>query len=107
MLELKDASLRYLTNDHGQRTAVVIDLETWHQIIESLDDLEDAEELRLARDEDDEVAPWPQVAEEYQAEREESAAGFLEREQELLSLVLMRQLQLRRFLVFDLFFRWL
>ena len=68
MLELKGASLRYLTNDQGQRTAVVIDLETWNQIIEALEDIEDADELRLARDEDDEVAPWHQVAEEYQAE---------------------------------------
>jgi len=82
MLELKGASLRYLTNDQGQRTAVVIDLETWNQIIEALEDIEDAEELRLVRDEDDEVAPWHQVAEEYQAEHEESAAGILEREQD-------------------------
>ena len=68
MLEFKEASLRYLTNEQGQRTAVVIDLETWNQIIEALEDIKDAEELRLARDEDDEVAPWPQVVEEYQAE---------------------------------------
>jgi PHD/YefM family antitoxin component YafN of YafNO toxin-antitoxin module len=58
--------LRYITNSQGQRTAVVIDLETWKQIVEALEDMEDAEELRSAREEDDEAIPWPQVKKEYQ-----------------------------------------
>ena len=67
-IDLKEASLQYVTNSQGQRTAVVIDLETWKHIVEVLEDAEDLDEMRLAREEQDDLIPWQQVVEEYQAE---------------------------------------
>lgn len=65
---IRDASLHYLTDSQGQRTAVVVDIETWQDVIEALEDIEDAEEMRSARDEKDELVPWRQVVEAYRAE---------------------------------------
>ena len=65
---IKDASLRYLTDSQGQRTAVVVDIQTWNEVIEALEDVEDAEEMRLARDEKDELIRWQQVIAEYRTE---------------------------------------
>ena len=65
---IKDASLHYLTDNQGQRTAVVVDIQTWNEVIEALEDIEDAEEMRLARDEKDELIPWQQVIAEYRTE---------------------------------------
>ena len=67
-IELKEASLQYVTNSQGQRTAVVIDLETWKHIVEALEDAEDVDEMRLAREEKDDLIPWQQVVGEYHAE---------------------------------------
>jgi hypothetical protein len=70
MLEkvIKDASLQYLTDSQGRRTAVVMDIRTWNKLLEALEDEEDAEEMRSARDEEDEQIPWQQVVAEYRAE---------------------------------------
>ncbi len=67
-IELKEASLQYVTDSQGQRTAVVIDLETWKPIVEALEEAEDVDEMRLAREEKDELIPWQLVVEEYHAE---------------------------------------
>jgi len=74
MLEkvIKDASLQYLTDSQGRRTAVVMDIRTWNELIEALEDEEDAEEMRSARDEKDEQIPWQQVVAECQRKRQTS-----------------------------------
>ena len=65
---IKDASLRYLTDSQGQCTAVVVDIQTWNKVVEALEDIEDAQEMRLARDEKDELIRWQQVVAEYRTE---------------------------------------
>jgi hypothetical protein len=40
---------------------VLVDLDVWEQILTLLEDLEDAEEIRRARAEDEETIPWGQV----------------------------------------------
>ena len=66
--QLKEASLHYLTNSQGQRTAVVVDIDAWNALIEALEDIEDAEEMTQARDEQDDLISWQQVVKEYEAE---------------------------------------
>jgi len=66
--QLREASLHYLTNSQGQRTAVVVDIDAWNALIEALEDIEDAEEMTQARDEQDDLISWQQVVKEYEAE---------------------------------------
>jgi hypothetical protein len=65
---IKETSLHYLTDSEGQRTAVVVDIDAWNALIEALEDIEDAEEIRLARDEKEDLIPWKQVVQEYETE---------------------------------------
>ena len=60
--------VQYLTDSKGQRTAVVVDIDAWNALIEALEDIEDAEEMLQARDEQDDLIPWEQVVQEYKAE---------------------------------------
>jgi PHD/YefM family antitoxin component YafN of YafNO toxin-antitoxin module len=54
-------SVRFVVDSDGQRSAVLVNLEDWERILTLLEDLEDAEEIRRARDEDEETVPWEQV----------------------------------------------
>ncbi len=65
---LKGAFLRYLTDSEGRRTAVVVDIDLWKTLIEALEDAEDAQEIKQARDEQDDRIPWEQVVQEYRTE---------------------------------------
>lgn len=49
MIAIKE---RYLTDDQGNRVAVVLDLETYHQLLDALEDREDvaAADAALAED---------------------------------------------------------
>ena len=69
MLEevIEHTPLHYLVDKEGQRTAVVIDIHTWNQILEALEDAEDAAEMRIARDKEDDLVSWQQVVAEYQS----------------------------------------
>ena len=60
--------MQYLIDSQGKCTAVLVDIHTWNKLLEALEDREDAEEMRKARDEEDELIPWQQVVAEYQAE---------------------------------------
>jgi PHD/YefM family antitoxin component YafN of YafNO toxin-antitoxin module len=51
-------SVKYITNDKGKKSAVVVDMEVWEQIVTLLEDLEDAEELGRARAVKEETIPW-------------------------------------------------
>ncbi|MBN1933749.1 MAG: hypothetical protein JW934_03740, partial [Anaerolineae bacterium] len=62
------ARLQYLTNDRGQRMAVVVDIQTWDELIEALEDALDAADLLQTKEEEQELIPWEQVIAEYQAE---------------------------------------
>ena len=54
-------SVRFVVDSDGHKSAVLVNLDVWEQILALLEDLEDAEEIRQARDEDEETIPWEQV----------------------------------------------
>lgn len=49
------ATVQYVTNQQGQKTAVQLDLPAWEVLRRLLEDLEDRAEIEEARDEDDEL----------------------------------------------------
>lgn len=54
-------SVQYVVDSDGRKSAVLVDLDVWEQILALLEDLEDAEEIRRAREEDEGTIPWEQV----------------------------------------------
>lgn len=58
--------VRFIVNAKGNRTAVVLEIAVWEQILTILEDLEDAEELRCGSP-DAEVIPWEQARAELQS----------------------------------------
>jgi hypothetical protein len=54
-------SVQYVVDSDGHTSAVLVDLDVWEQILTLLEDLEDAEEIHRAREEDEEAIPWEQV----------------------------------------------
>ena len=54
-------SVQFVVDSDGHKSAVLVNLDVWEQILTLLEDLEDAEEVRRARGEDEETIPWKQV----------------------------------------------
>lgn len=54
-------SVQFVVDADGHRSAVLVNLDLWEQILTLLEDLEDAEEIRSAPEEDEETIPWEQV----------------------------------------------
>ena len=54
-------SVRFVVDSDGHRSAVLVDLDVWEQILPLLEDLEDAKEIHGAREEVEETIPWEQV----------------------------------------------
>ena len=54
-------SVQYVVDSDGHKSAVLVDLDVWEQILTLLEDLEDAEEIHRAQKEDEEAIPWEQV----------------------------------------------
>jgi hypothetical protein len=54
-------SVQYVVDSDGHTSAVLVDLDVWEQILTLLEDLEDAEEMRRTREEEEETIPWEQV----------------------------------------------
>jgi PHD/YefM family antitoxin component YafN of YafNO toxin-antitoxin module len=54
-------SVQFVVDSDGHKSAVLVNLDVWEQILTLLEDLEDAEEIRRARGEDEETIPWKQV----------------------------------------------
>jgi PHD/YefM family antitoxin component YafN of YafNO toxin-antitoxin module len=40
---------RYITNENGERTDVILPLEEYERLVDALEDLQDAEHIRAAR----------------------------------------------------------
>ena len=57
-------SIKFVVNTNGQQSAVVIDLDTWEQIVTLLEDAEDAEEIKQARTIKEETIPWQDAKKE-------------------------------------------
>ena len=41
---------RYITNENGERTDVILPIEEYERLVDTLEDLEDAEHIRAARE---------------------------------------------------------
>ena len=54
-------SVQFVVDSEGHKSAVLVDLDVWRQILPLIEDLEDADEIRRAREEDEETIPWEQV----------------------------------------------
>ena len=60
-------NVQFIVDEQGRRKAAVLDYPVWEQILTILEDLEDAEELRQSRLEDEEIIPWEQAKAELRA----------------------------------------
>ena len=53
--------VKFVINPSGKKSAVVVDLEIWEEIVTMLEDAEDAEELKKARGVHEETIPWKEA----------------------------------------------
>ncbi len=53
--------VQLVVNAEGKKSAVLLSVEDWEQMLNLLEDLEDAEEIRRARAEEEEAIPWEQA----------------------------------------------
>jgi hypothetical protein len=51
-------TVRFVVNPSGQKSAVMVDLDVWEEIVSMLEDLEDAEEMKQAKMVHEETIPW-------------------------------------------------
>ena len=65
---------RYITNENGERTDVILPIEEYERLVDALEDLEDAEHIRAAREtrarierEEEETVPLNQAMREIRA----------------------------------------
>jgi hypothetical protein len=50
--------VKFVINPSGKKSAVIVDLDIWEQIVSMLEDLEDAEEIKQAKMVREETIPW-------------------------------------------------
>ena len=50
--------VKFVINPNGKKSAVIVDLDIWDQIVSMLEDLEDAEEMKQAKMVREETIPW-------------------------------------------------
>jgi hypothetical protein len=53
--------VKFVINPGGKKTAVMVDMHLWEQIVTILEDFEDAEELKQARAVHEESIPWSEA----------------------------------------------
>jgi hypothetical protein len=58
---------QFLVDTTGKKKAVVLDYTVWEEFLTLLEDLEDAQEIRLLRESEEEVVPWEQAKAELRA----------------------------------------
>ena len=51
---------QFVVDAQGHKSAVLLSLDDWEQLLTILEDLEDAEEIRLAREKKETAIPWEQ-----------------------------------------------
>lgn len=61
-------SAQIVLDSQSNRTATQLDWHMWGQLQQLLEDLEDAAEIELARQEEDDLFDWSQVVADYQAQ---------------------------------------
>lgn len=65
---------RYITDENGERTGVILSIEEYERMVDALEDLEDAEHIRAARETrtriergEEETIPFDQAMQEIRA----------------------------------------
>ena len=54
-------SVQFVVDPEGTKSAVILSIEVWEQVLSLLEDLEDAEDIRQARRIKDDSIPWDQA----------------------------------------------
>ena len=57
----------FLVDDNGNKKAVVLDMALWRELLQMLEDLEDAAEIQQLRDAREETVDWQQAKNELRA----------------------------------------
>lgn len=65
---VKKKPRQYLTNEKGERTAVLMPIEEYEELIEAAEQLEDIRHLEKANRDDGEPIPWEQLKAALRAE---------------------------------------
>ncbi len=68
-------STQFVTDLEGNRTAVILDMETYRQLVEAQEELEDIRAYDAAKAAGDEVIPFDQALAEIEAERRQRCAS--------------------------------
>jgi hypothetical protein len=54
-------SVQFVVDPEGTKSAVILSMDVWEQVLTLLEDMEDAEEIRQARKIKDDTIPWDQA----------------------------------------------
>ncbi len=68
-------STQFVTDTEGNRTAVILDMETYRQLVEAQEELEDIRVYDAAKAAGDEVIPFDQALAEIEAQRSQRHAS--------------------------------
>ena len=60
---------RFITDNDGNRIAVILDLERYEELMEAMEDLEDIRAYDLAKASEDEAVPFEQAVQEIERGR--------------------------------------
>jgi len=64
------AKQQYVVDQNGHRTAVLLDVEYYHELLAALEEIESIRAYDEAKASDDEVIPFPQAIEEIERQRQ-------------------------------------
>lgn len=53
--------VQFVVDAQGQKSAVLVSVDDWEKLLTLLEDMEDAEEIRRAREEEEDAIPWEQA----------------------------------------------
>jgi hypothetical protein len=59
---------QFLVDTTGKKKAVLLDYKIWEEFLTLLEDLEDAQEIRLLRESEEEIVSWKEAKAELRAE---------------------------------------
>ncbi len=68
-------STQFVTDTEGNRTAVILDMETYRQLVEAQEELDDIRAYDAAKAAGDEVIPFDQALAEIEAQRSQRHAS--------------------------------
>lgn len=54
-------SVQFVVDPEGTKSAVILSMDVWEQVLTLLEDIEDAEDIRQARKIKEDTVPWDQA----------------------------------------------